>query len=97
MREYLPYEAHRKRISTHLQPFAGRRVFNLGTDAQYRHQKNHQLQNTRQKCVIQIDRIVKPRIPDRVCIDHDRLELRHDLVFSIAMRQPRLKPDRSTC
>lgn len=39
MREYLPYEAHRKRISTHLQPFAGRRVFNLGTDAQYRHQK----------------------------------------------------------
>ena len=43
------------------------------------------------------DRIVKPRIPDRVCVDHDRLELRHDLGFSIAMRQPRLKPDRSTC
>ena len=96
MRQYLSYKAHRKRVSTHRQPFASRRVFDLGTDAQHRHQENHQLQNTRQKRVIQIDRIVKPRIPDRVRVDHDRLELRHNLVFGIAMRQSRLKPDRST-
>ena len=97
MRKKFSQQAQGKRVASRLYPLAGCRVFYLRTDTEYRHQEDHQLKYSRQDRIVQVNGIVQPGVTERMRVDHNRLELSHDLVGRIAFSQSGLQTDRSAC
>ena len=95
MRKQLAYKGIPHPIVRHGQPLFPRTLLDFAPDGKDRDHEYHHHQDAGQNRIVQIDRIVQPRIGQSVRVDDNRLQEGHSRTLVHSFGLQRLQADRS--